>query len=82
MDVSVSDMSEPRARQLRDEPQSVRYPPRGYQQRQPSRERGVADQMDLKNEEHGKSVLRKELMTMRREWSAHLTEDSHINVSK
>ena len=70
MDVSVSDMSEPRARQLRDEPQSVRYSTRGYQQRRPSLERGAADQTDLKNEEHGKSVLRKELMTMRREWSA------------
>jgi hypothetical protein len=44
--------------QLRDEPQSGRYPTRGYQQRQPSLERGVADQTDLKNEEHEKSVLR------------------------
>ena len=65
--------------QLRDEPQSGRYPTRGYQQRQPSLERGAADPMDLKNGAHGKSVLRKELMTMRREWSAYLTEDSHIN---
>ena len=80
MDVSVSDMSAPRARQLRDEPQSVRYPTRGYQQRQPSLERGVADQTDLKHEQHEQSVLRKERM-MRRERSAHLTEDSHINVA-
>lgn len=46
------DTSVPRARQLRDEPQSGRYPTRGYQQRQPSLERGAADQTDLKNEEH------------------------------
>ena len=45
----------PRARQLRDEPQSGRYPTRGYQQRQPSLERGAAGQTDLKNEEPGKS---------------------------
>ena len=51
MDVSIIDTSEPRARQLRDEPQSGRYPTRGYQQRQPSLERGVADQTDLKNKE-------------------------------
>ena len=55
MDVSTIDMSEPRARQLRDEPQSGRYPIRGYQQRQPSLERGVADQTDLNNGEPGKS---------------------------
>ena len=60
MDVGIADTSEPRARPLRDEPQSVRYPTREYQQRQPSLERGVADQTDLKNENHGKSVLRKE----------------------
>ena len=59
MDISSTDTSVPRARQLRDEPQSGRYPTRGYQQRQPSLERGAADQMDLKNDEHGKSVLRK-----------------------
>jgi hypothetical protein len=47
MDVSLADTSEPRVRQLRDEPQSGRYPTRGYQQRQPSLERGVADQTDL-----------------------------------
>jgi len=35
--------------------------------------------MDRKNEEHGKSVLRGELMTMRRERSVQLTTDSHIN---
>jgi len=52
----------PRARQLRDEPQSGRYPTRGYQQRQPSLERGAAGQTDLKNEESGKSGLRGELM--------------------
>ena len=57
MDVSAADTSEPRARQLRDEPQSVRYPTREYQQRQPSLERGAADQMDLKHDAHGKSVL-------------------------
>jgi hypothetical protein len=61
MDISIIDTSVPRARQLRDEPQSGRYPTRGYQQRQPSLKRGAADQTDLnlKNEEHGKSVLRK-----------------------
>ena len=59
MDISSIDTSVPRARQLRDEPQSGRYPTRGYQQRQPSLERGAADQTDLKYEEHGKSVLRR-----------------------
>ena len=59
MDIGTIDTSEPRARQLRDEPQSGRYPTRGYQQRQPSLERGAADQTDLTNDEHGKSVLRK-----------------------
>ncbi len=42
---------------LRDEQQSERYPTRGYQQHQPSLKRGAADQTNLKNEEHGKSVL-------------------------
>jgi len=65
MDISTIDTSVPRARQLRDEPQSGRYPTRGYQQRQPSLERGAADQTDLKNDEHRKSVLRKELTTVR-----------------
>jgi hypothetical protein len=65
MDISTTDTSESRARQLRDEPQSGRYPTRGYQQRQPSLERGVADQTDLKNDVHGKSVLRKELIAVR-----------------
>ena len=75
-------MSAPRARQLRDEPQSVRYPTRGYQQRQPSLERGVADQTDLKNDKHGKSVLKRELTkALRRDGFAHLTKDSHINVA-
>jgi len=55
MDIGTIDTSEPRARQLRDEPQSGRYPTRGYQQRQPSLERGAAGQTDLKNEEPGKS---------------------------
>jgi hypothetical protein len=59
MDIGTVDTSEPRprARQLRDEPQSGRYPTRGYQQRQPSLERGVADQTDRTTEEPGKSVL-------------------------
>ena len=57
MDISTTDTSVPRARQLRDEPQSGRYPTRGYQQRQPSLERAVADQTDLKHEEPGKSGL-------------------------
>ena len=48
MDISIIDTSVPRARQLRDEPQSGRYRTREYQQRQPSLERGVADQTDLK----------------------------------
>ena len=80
MDISSIDTSAPRARQLRDEPQSGRYPTRGYQQRQPSLERGAADQTDRKNDQHRKSVLRKGTHpTMRREWSAQLTADSHIN---
>ena len=80
MDISTTDTSVSRARQLRDEPQSGRYPTRGYQQRQPSLERGAADQMDLKNDEPGKSGHRGELtMTMSWDKSAHLTEDSHIN---
>ena len=65
MDISTTDTSVARARQLRDEPQSGRYPTRGYQQRQPSLKRSAADQTDLKNEEHRKSVLRKELTTVR-----------------
>ena len=48
MDISTIDTSVPRARQLRDEPQSGRYPTREYQPRQPSLERGAADQTDLK----------------------------------
>ena len=73
-------MSAYRARQLRDEPQSVRYPTREYQQRQPSLERGVADQTDLNNDEHGQSRLREELTkALRRDACAHLTEDSHIS---
>jgi len=79
MDISTIDTSVPRARQLRDEPQSGRYPTRGYQQRQPSLERGAADQTDLKDEEPGKSGLREELTSVRRARSAQLTEDSHIN---
>ena len=47
MDISTIDTSVPRARQLRDEPQSGRYQTREYQQRQPSLERGAADQTDL-----------------------------------
>jgi hypothetical protein len=58
MDIGTPDTSDTRARQLRDEPLSGRYPTRGYQQRQPSLERGVADRTDLKNTEHGKRVLR------------------------
>jgi len=81
MDVSEADTSDPRARPLRDEPQSVRYPTREYQQRQPSLERGVADQTDLKNDGHDKSVLIGELTkALRRDGFAHLTEDSHINA--
>ena len=80
MDIGTIDTSVPRARPLRDEPPSGRYPTRGYQQRQPSLERGVADQTDLKHEEPGKSGHRGALMTaMRRDRSAHVTEDSHIN---
>ena len=44
-----------RARQLPDESVVMRYPTREYQQRQPSLERGAADQTDLKNDEPGKS---------------------------
>jgi hypothetical protein len=80
MDISTIDTSVPRARQLRDESQSGRYPTRGYHQRQPSLERGAADQTDLKHDEHGKSALRKELTTMRRERYAQLTDNSDINV--
>ena len=81
MDIRTIDTSAPRARQLR-EPQSGWYPTRGYQQRQPSLKRAVADQTDLKNEEPGKSGRRKEeLTTWGRDRSVCLTEDSHINVS-
>jgi hypothetical protein len=59
MDISTSDTSVARARQLRDEPQSGRYPTRGYQQRQPSLKRGAAGQTDLTNQEPGKNGLRK-----------------------
>ena len=52
MDISTIETSGPRARPLRDEPQSGRYPTRGYQQRQPSLERAAADQTDLTNDEH------------------------------
>ena len=62
MDIGTIDTSAPSARQLRDEPQSGRYPTRGYQQRQPSLERGAAGQTDLKHEEPGKGGLRGELM--------------------
>ena len=62
MNVSTIDTFVPRARQLRDELQSGRYPTREYQQRQPSLERGAADPTDRTNEEHGTSVLRKELI--------------------
>jgi hypothetical protein len=62
MDISTTDTSVPRARQLRDEPQSGRYSTRGYQQRQPSLERGAADQTDLNNPEPGQSGRRTELM--------------------
>jgi Transposase IS116/IS110/IS902 family len=44
---ALADTSVPRARRLRDEQQSGRYPTREYQQRQPSLERGAADQTDL-----------------------------------
>jgi transposase len=44
---ALADTSVPRARPLRDEQQSGRYPTREYQQRQPSLERGAADQTDL-----------------------------------
>ena len=59
MDISTTDTSVARARQLRDEPQSGRYPTRGYQQRQPSLERGAADQTDLKNGTHGQERAEK-----------------------
>ena len=55
MDIGTIDTSVPRARPLRDEPPSGRYPTRGYQQRHPSLKRGAADQMDRQNEEPGKS---------------------------
>ena len=58
MDISTTDTSVPRARSLRDEPQSGRYPTREYQQRQPSLERDAADQTDLKNDRLGKNGLR------------------------
>ena len=80
-DLSTIETSVPRARQLRDEPQSGRYPTRGYQQRQPSLERGAADRMDLNNLEPGTCGLKTHSCTMRRESSVSLTEDSHINVS-
>ena len=65
MDIRTIDTSVPRARQLRDEPQSGRYPTRGYQQRQPSLKRSAADQTDLTNEEHEKERAEKGLTTVR-----------------
>jgi transposase len=59
MDISTIDTSVSRARQLRDEPQSGRYPTRGYQQRQPSLERGAADQTDLNTKEPGTERAKK-----------------------
>lgn len=81
MDISTTDTSAPRARQLRDEPRSGRYPTRGYQQRQPSLERGVADQADLKNgsTERARSEENSR-KTLRRDRSGHLPSDSHISV--
>jgi len=61
-DLSTTETSVPRARQLRDEPQSGRYPIRGYQQRQPSLTRGAADQTDLKNPAPGTRGRHTELM--------------------
>ena len=55
MDIGTIDTSVPLARPLRDEPPSGRYPTRGYQQRQPSLERGAAGQTDLTTEEPGTS---------------------------
>jgi hypothetical protein len=77
MDVSPRDTSVPRARQLRDEQQSGRYPTREYQQCQPSLKRGAADQTDpnMIVDEH-ELVLR----TTRQDKYARLTIDSHINV--
>jgi hypothetical protein len=63
MDIGVADTSVPRARQLRDEPQSGRYPTRGYQQRQPSLERGVAGQTDLKKRRARRACWLTELTT-------------------
>jgi len=79
MDIGTTDTSVPRARQLRDEPQSGQYPTRGYQQRQPSLKHGAADQTNLTNEAPGTNGLRKGLTTLRRDGSACLTQDSHIN---
>jgi hypothetical protein len=62
VDISTIDTSVSRARQLRDEPQSGRYPTRGYQQCQTSREHDAVDQADIKNEmSPEKSGPRKEL---------------------
>lgn len=79
MDIRMPDTSDARARQLRDEPQSGRYPTRGYQQRQPSLERGVADQTDLKIKSSARAGSEKDSTTLRRERSVPLTKDSHIN---
>ena len=48
------------------------YPTHGYQQRQPSLERGAADQTDLKNEKHEE----------RAEKGTHNGEASHISVKR
>lgn len=80
MDVGTIDMSEPRARQLRDEPQSGRYSTREYQQRQPSLERGVADQTDLKisgRKERAEKERPREAGSI-----CPLDRDSHINDSR
>lgn len=83
MDISTIDTSVSRARKLRDEPQSGRYPTRGYQQRQPSLERGVADQTDMNNDEHGRACLRGELTNSAEAGQVCLLDRrQHINVSR
>ncbi len=68
MDISTTDTSVLRARQLRDEPQSGRYPTRGYQQRQPSLTHGAADQTDLTNTKSPeKAGWERRLTTLRRD---------------
>jgi hypothetical protein len=77
MDISTTDTSVPRARQLRDEPQSGRYPTREYQQRQPSLEHRAAETIDERRPRNGRKTTHD---GEDGKAVADLTSDSHINA--